>query len=74
MTFATLNVIHELLLKAKEEKYNAYKAFREECNAFADQHGLSRVPKDLQFKIDRLYEEYQPYLLALDDFETQDFR
>lgn len=74
MTFATLNIIHELLLKAQEEKYNAYKAFSEECNAFADQHGLSRIPKDLQFKIDRLYNEYLPYSHALDDFETQDFR
>ena len=74
MTFATLNIIHRLLQKAKEEKYAEYRSFLTECERFAEQNGLSRIPKDLQIKINRLYNEYLPYSRALEDFWKQDFR
>lgn len=74
MTFATLNIIHGLLQKAKEEKYAEYRGFLAECERFAEQNGLYRIPKDLQFKVDRLYAEYLPYSQAMADFNTQDFR
>ena len=73
MKTKTLEIIHELLKKAAEEKKEAKESFRIECDSFMEKNGLARLPKDLEFKSERLWQECSILLNALDDFEGHDF-